>query len=27
VTAAGVAEGHVHDVQMSREPPNYRTGR
>ena len=26
VTGAGVAEGHVHDVQLSREPPNYRIG-
>ncbi len=26
VTGSGVAEGHVHDVQLSREPPNYRIG-
>ena len=26
VTGAGIAEGHVHDVQLSREPPNYRIG-
>jgi IMP dehydrogenase len=24
VTAAGLAEGHVHDVALTREPPNYR---
>ncbi len=26
VTGAGIAEGHIHDVQLSREPPNYRIG-
>ena len=26
VTGAGISEGHVHDVQLSREPPNYRIG-
>ena len=25
VTAAGMAESHVHDVQMVKEAPNYRT--
>jgi len=26
ITNAGVAEGHVHDVQITRESPNYRVG-
>ncbi|MBI3178198.1 MAG: IMP dehydrogenase, partial [Deltaproteobacteria bacterium] len=26
VTVAGVREGHVHDVTVTKEPPNYRTG-
>jgi IMP dehydrogenase len=26
VTAAGSRESHVHDVQITKEPPNYRTG-
>ena len=25
VTSAGVSEGHVHDVTITKEPPNYRT--
>jgi IMP dehydrogenase len=25
VTAAGTRESHVHDVQITKEPPNYRT--
>jgi len=24
ITAAGVREGHVHDVAITKEPPNYR---
>jgi IMP dehydrogenase len=24
VTAAGTRESHVHDVQITKEPPNYR---
>jgi IMP dehydrogenase len=26
VTAAGTRESHVHDVQITKEPPNYRAG-
>jgi IMP dehydrogenase len=26
VTAAGMRESHVHDVQITKEPPNYRAG-
>jgi IMP dehydrogenase len=26
VTNAGVRESHVHDVQITKEPPNYRAG-
>jgi len=26
VTNAGIRESHVHDVQITKEPPNYRTG-
>ena len=26
ITAAGVRESHVHDVQITKEPPNYRLG-
>jgi IMP dehydrogenase len=26
VTAAGTRESHVHDVQITKEPPNYRMG-
>ena len=26
VTNAGTRESHVHDVQITKEPPNYRTG-
>jgi len=26
ITGAGLAEGHVHDVTITREPPNYRPG-
>ena len=25
VTAAGMSESHVHDVTITKEPPNYRT--
>ncbi len=26
VTSAGTRESHVHDVQITKEPPNYRAG-
>jgi IMP dehydrogenase len=26
ITNSGLAEGHVHDVQITRESPNYRIG-
>jgi IMP dehydrogenase len=26
VTNAGARESHVHDVQITKEPPNYRAG-
>jgi IMP dehydrogenase len=26
VTNAGTRESHVHDVQITKEPPNYRAG-
>jgi len=26
VTAAGMGESHVHDVQITKEAPNYRMG-
>jgi IMP dehydrogenase len=26
VTGAGQRESHVHDVQITKEPPNYRAG-
>ena len=26
ITGAGLRESHVHDVQITREAPNYRTG-
>jgi IMP dehydrogenase len=26
VTSAGPRESHVHDVQITKEPPNYRAG-
>jgi len=26
VSNAGVRESHVHDVQITKEPPNYRAG-
>jgi IMP dehydrogenase len=26
VTNAGMRESHVHDVQITKEPPNYRMG-
>ncbi|MDC6668750.1 hypothetical protein OEZ84_28865, partial [Leclercia adecarboxylata] len=26
ITGAGMAESHVHDVQITKEAPNYRVG-
>jgi IMP dehydrogenase len=26
ITGAGARESHVHDVQITKEPPNYRAG-